>query len=74
MKKIAKYFVLLLILSVSCQTSPDNSSNNYRVVEVVDTVPITRYKRKSGRLILRKQSGLDTIGWREVKTYYRVYD
>ena len=72
MKKI-KYLILLLVLATSCQ--PEQCDNrNYRVIEVTDTVPITRYKRRSGKRILREQSGKDTIGWKEVKHYYRVYD
>ena len=69
--KIIKYLIFLLILFTSCQ---NNSSTNYRVVEVTDTVLITEYKWKSGKRILREQSGKDTIGWREVKRHYIVYD
>ena len=71
MKRI-KYLIFLLILISSCQSSIDN--REYRIVEVTDTVPITEYKWKSGKRILREQSGKDTVGWREVKRYYRVYD
>ena len=56
----------------SCQFGVDN--REYRIIEVTDTVPITEYKWKSGKRILREQSGKDTVGWREVKMYYRVYD
>lgn len=72
MRKTIKYFILLFILLVSCQTNSNDS--NYRIVEVVDSVPIIEYKWKSGKRILREQSGKDTIGWKEVKTYYRIYD
>ena len=72
MRKI-KYLVLLLILVSSCQISVKDT-REYRIIEVTDTVPITEYKWKSGKRILREQSGKDTIGWREVKRYYRVYD
>lgn len=71
MKRI-KYLIFFLILISSCQFGIDN--REYRIVEVTDTVPITKYKWKSGKRILREQSGKDTVGWREVKMYYRVYD
>lgn len=43
----------------SCQFGVDN--REYRIVEVTDTVPVTEYKWKSGKRILREQSGKDTV-------------
>lgn len=55
---------------LSCQ----QVDRKYKIIEVTDTIPITRNKWRSGKRILREQSGKDTIGYKEIKRCYRVYD